>query len=138
MNEGTTTQPTSSIFFMLVSAALFGYFGFLTGMTATTAGGEFVLFFAILLWTLRVGAVAFAAAAILALFRPRLAAMIYGVAGLLTAAGLAVVGAMDWLDPVRASAIPPVLAFIFAVLNGLGSWSALREASGPPAGRGGR
>jgi len=33
---------------MLISAAIFGYFGFFTGMTATTANGEFVFFFALL------------------------------------------------------------------------------------------
>jgi len=117
----------STMFFMLISAALFGYFGFMSGMTATTAAGEFVVFFAILLWTLRAGAIAFTLAALLSFFDHRAGALLYGVTGLATAAGLAVVGVMDLADPARAAAIPPLLAFVFAILNGCGSWGALRD-----------
>jgi hypothetical protein len=112
---------------MLLSAAIFGFFGFFFGMTATTASGQFVLFFAILLWTLRIGAVLFTLAAAITFAAPRAGNLIYCVGGLFSAAGLATVGVMDLMDDQRAAALPPLLAFLFAAWNGYGSWTSLRE-----------
>lgn len=114
-------------FIMLLSAAIFGYFGFFIGLTPTTASGEFVLFFAILLWTLRIGAIVFAAAGLLTMVAPVAGNAVYAIGSLVTALGLVTVGIMDMLDTQRAAAIPPVLAFIFAAWNGYGAVSGLRE-----------
>lgn len=112
---------------MLLSAAIFGYFGFFRGMTATTASGEFVLFFAILLWTLRIGAIMFLVSGVVAFAAPVLGNVIYALGSVICAIGFLAVGVMDVLDDQRASAIPPILAFIFAAWNGYGAWSGLRE-----------
>jgi hypothetical protein len=112
---------------MLLSAAIFGYFGFFVGLTATTTSGEFVLFYAILLWTLRAGAIIFALAGILSLFAPLAGNIVYLLGSAVTAIGLLAVGVMDVLDNQRAAAIPPVLAFIFAAWNGYGAWASARE-----------
>jgi hypothetical protein len=111
---------------MLISAAIFGYFGFFTGLTAQTAAGNTVFFFALLLWTLRVTAIAFVVSAALTAVQPLAGNLIYSVFGILSAVGLVVVGVMDLADAQHAAAIPPLLAFLFAAWNGYGSWTGLR------------
>ena len=113
-------------FIMFISAALFGYFGFFMGLTSTTAAGQVVFFFALLVWTLKVGAIGFIVSAVLTLVAPLGGNLIYAVIGLLTAVALVVIGIMDIADTQNAAALPPLLAFLFAAWNGYGSWFGLK------------
>ena len=117
----------SGPFIMLLSAAIFGYFGYFIGLTPTATTGEYVFFFALLLWTLRIGAVAFAVAGVLTLIARVIGNAIYAVAGLLSAIALVVVGVMDLMNDQYAAAISPILAFLFAAWNGYGAWQGLRD-----------
>ena len=126
MNQTRHSGLLAGPFIMFISAAIFGYFGFFMGLTSTTAGGNFIFFFALLVWTLKIGAVGFLLSALLTFGTPLVGNLVYSVIGLLTAAGLIIVGVMDIADSRNAAALPPVLAFLFAAWNGWGSWSGLR------------
>ncbi|MHC4274216.1 MAG: hypothetical protein ACYSUR_11190, partial [Planctomycetota bacterium] len=59
-NEGRLAGPA----IMILSALIFGYFGFLTYEWSTRGpDGEFILFPALLGWTLKISAILFLAAA---------------------------------------------------------------------------
>lgn len=120
---------------MLLSAAIFGYFGFFIGLTNQGPSGEVVFMFTLLLWTLRVGAIAFAASALIAFVQPTAGELMYCLSSLATALGLAAVGVLDIMDQQYAAAIPPILAFIFAAWNGFSAWAGLQAILGRPAPR---
>ncbi len=111
---------------MFFSTILFGYFGFFMGLTANSTSGAFVFFFAALLWTLRISAIGFLASALVTFVQPLFGNLLYSVVGLLSAAGLLLVGVMDIVDAQNSAALPPVLAFLFAGLNGYTSWAGLQ------------
>ena len=112
---------------MFLSAAIFAYFGFFVGLGTTTAAGDTVLMWVILLWTLRIGAIMFALGGVLTFVSPMMGNVIYAVGSALSAIGLLAVGIMDVMDNQHAAAIPPILAFIFAAWNGYGAWSSISE-----------
>lgn len=111
---------------MLLSAAIFGYFGFAThwnyhsGLT-----GEFLLFVALLDWTLKGSAIAFGASALLTLANRVLGNLIYGVVGLIGAIMFVVIAGMDYADT-KHRALHPLLLLIFAAWNGYSSFAGLR------------
>ena len=125
-------------FIMFVSAAIFGYFGFFIGLTATTAAGNVVFFFGLLLWTLRITAIGFLLSGLLTITAPLGGNLLYSVIGLLSAAALVLVGILDLADTQHAAALPPVLAFLFAAWNGYGAWSGLRSVRALTQARGPR
>jgi hypothetical protein len=127
MNQLPRSGMSTDRFFMFVSTALFAYFGFFRGMTPTAGNGQFVLFFAILLWTLRIGAIGFGVAVVLSFIAPMFASLVYALFGLGTSIGLVVVAVMDIQDTTYVAAIAPFWAFLFAAWNGYGSWMSLRE-----------
>ena len=112
---------------MFLSAAIFAYFGFFMRLSTTTAAGDTVLMWVILLWTLRIGAIMFALAGALTFVSPLSGNAMYAAGSALSAIGLLAVGVMDLLDDQHAAAIPPILAFIFAAWNGYGAWASMRE-----------
>jgi len=113
---------------MGLSAALFGYFGF--SMQPRASDGQLVLFMAILMWTLRASCICFALSAVLCMFAPGVANLLFAVAGVVGAALFLVVAIMDVADTKYAAAIPPVLLLIFVAWNGYGSWTSLRALAG--------
>ena len=114
---------------MLISAAVFAYFGFgISWLHHSVVTGEFLLFVALLVYTLKVTAIAFAAAAALTAFISRFGGnLLYATAGLLSAIMFVVISIMDWLDPQHTAISPTVLLLAFAAWNGYGSWLSLRE-----------
>ncbi|MCH7571976.1 MAG: hypothetical protein IH891_03580 [Planctomycetes bacterium] len=112
---------------MFISAALFGYFGFFTGgLMHTNLLNQFVLFFALLDWTLKGTACGFVLGGLLTLARPVLGNLFYGITGLLSAIFFVLIAVMDIMDKQNAAAAPPVLLLIFAAWNGYGSWFGIR------------
>ncbi|MHC4082662.1 MAG: hypothetical protein ACYS15_11095 [Planctomycetota bacterium] len=108
---------------MILSALIFGYFGYTLGPTASD--GQFVLFMALLTWTLRISAALFVLSAVLTLVLPVVGNLLYALVGVVGAGLFVVVAVMDIADD-QYRTIHPVLLLIFAVWNGYGSWLALR------------
>ena len=86
---------------------------------------EFVLFVALLTWTLRISAGLFVLSAVLTLIVPVVGNLLYALVGVVGAGLFVVVAVMDIADDKYAT-IHPVLLLVFAAWNGYGSWLALR------------
>ncbi len=110
---------------MILSALIFGYFGFTLGTTA--ANGSFILFMSLLTWTLRISCIVFIVSALVTMARPVIGNLLYALAGVVGAGLFIVVAVMDVADPNAATAIPPLLLIVFAAWNGYGSWFCLRS-----------
>jgi hypothetical protein len=112
---------------MLLSAAIFGYFGFYN-VTFNTTGvnGQYLVYVAILEWTLKVSAVGFAIAGVLAFFAPMPANLLYSVMSLLGAVAFVVVVVMDLMDP-NHIVMSPLILLLFAAWNGYGAINGLRD-----------
>jgi len=131
---------------MLLSAAIFGYFGFYVGPTSYNALGQFILFFAMLQWTLKATTIGFVIAAVLTFAAPIAGNLIFSLVGVISALFFVAIAVLDVMDQQNAAAAPPVLLILFAAWNGYGSWSGLkmvltlreaaarRETMEPPAG----
>ena len=124
----------SDIFFMLISAGIFAYFGFGGSWThqntvaTATQPSQFLVMVAVLKWTLRGGAIAFGVAALLSMMGTIAGPLLYAVAGLLTAILFVVVAIWEWTNPQGYySGVPAILLLIFAAWNGFGSWTSLKE-----------
>jgi hypothetical protein len=111
---------------MLLSAALFGYFGFATTWLTMGNNGQFLLFVAILEWTLKISAVGFLIAAIITGIRPVAGNVLYAVISLLGAVAFLVVLVMDVMDK-QHMVLHPVLLAIFAGWNGYGALTSLKQ-----------
>lgn len=111
---------------MLFSAGIFAYFGFTTTWLYTGVNGQFLLFVAILDWTLKITAIAFGVSVVVTLIHPLLGNGLYSLFGLLSAISFIIVGVLDIMDT-QHMAMQPLLLFIFAAWNGYGSWSGLQE-----------
>jgi hypothetical protein len=117
---------------MLLSAAIFGYFGFgMTWIHTSAITGQFLLFVALLDWTLKVTAIAFAVSGILTMLHARAGNMLYSIAGLLSAILFVVVAMLDMADK-QHTAISPIILLIFAAWNGYGAWQGLRMLLASP------
>lgn len=130
MGSGRTEAGFTGPMIMLLSAGIFGFFGFMTTWlhySATT--GEFLFYVALLDWTLKVASIAFFVAAILAMIRPVIGEIVFSGVGLLAAISFVVVAIFDWMDP-KHTAMSPLLLVLFALWNGYGAWSGLRAVLG--------
>ncbi len=110
-----------SLFWMLLAAALFGYFGWaVTTPNVMTPGGQpaWAALPATLHWTLRGASIGYGAAFLLTIVAPRPGMFLYGGTGFATAALMLVCAAWDFIDNQIGLLIPPFLLLIFAVWNG--------------------
>jgi hypothetical protein len=122
MSDDTARDTRPQVFFMLVSAAIFGYFGWMTVWAQ-----QLLPMTAILKWSLRIGSIAFAVAAGLAFAGGMLGPLLYAVAGVVTSILFVVVAVMDWANATHSTGIPPFLLLLFAAWNGYGSVAAIAE-----------
>ncbi len=111
----------------LLSALLFGYYGFLAGLDTHGSGGEPIHLWIAFVWVLRASAVLFTISTALALARKPATDLVYGFGGLLATAALAGVFVWDLIDP-NSLAVSPILLLVFIVWNGYASLLTLREA----------
>ncbi|MHC4128732.1 MAG: hypothetical protein ACYSWT_18300 [Planctomycetota bacterium] len=131
-NEGRLAGPA----IMILSALIFGYFGFLTYEWSTRGpDGEFILFPALLGWTLKISAILFLAAAGLTFVKAVAGNLLYALTGVVGAGMFVVVAVMDTADQGH-TIMPyaPVVLLLFAAWNGYGSWFALRSVLAGRAG----
>jgi hypothetical protein len=116
---------SSGLMWMLLSAVLFGYFGFMLTWPRTTLDGDTNWISIVLMWTVRGTAIVFAVSALLTFVHRYVANMMYSATGLISAALFCVVLVWHYTTDAHAP-IPPILLMIFAALNGYGSWMELR------------
>lgn len=119
----------SDVFWMMVAAVVFGYCGFglswVHRYTAPPAGQEpqLLIMVAVLMWTFRVGTVAFIVAGLLTMVRAPGANLVYSATSLLASLAIASVALWDLFEPrYTASMFPPFLLMLFAIMLGFGSW----------------
>ena len=132
MNAATVkSQAQSQVFFMLVSAGLFAYFGFGSNWAHqyTNSTPPVLLPIVVLLkWTMKGGAIVFALAAVLSMVGSLVGPLIYSLAGLVTAMIFVAVGVWEMTNSQGYySGVPAIVLFIFAAWNGYGSWIGLQE-----------
>lgn len=117
----------ASPFAAAISAAIFGYLGFLAGLSTEDASGPVALWIAFL-WSMRLGCVAFALSAALAFARDRRARIASGALGMLAAVALLAIAVWDLADGAHAAAMNGWILLLVAGWNGFESFSALRAA----------
>ena len=111
---------------MFLSAAIFGYFGFSITWIYQGNNGQFLLFVALLDWTLKGSAMAYLVSGLITLANARAGNLLYGIVGLLGAILFLVIAAMDYADK-QHMAMNPILLLIFAGWNGYASFTGLKE-----------
>ncbi len=133
-DKGRFTRPI----LILLSAAIFGFFGFFyLDWNKPFPDGQVVLFMGLLGWTLRISAIVFLAAGLLAFVSPIAGNLLYALTGVASAGLFVVVAVMDVTDTAHMiMPYAPVALVLFAAWNGFGSWSALRSIIGSPDRRG--
>jgi len=123
------SQIRSQSMWMLIAAALFGYFGFGISWVhryTTDSPPQLLIMVAVLMWTLRAGCVAFALSAVLAMAGSISGLLLYAVVGLLTSIAMLAVAVWDYTTPQYFSGVSPFLLLIFAAWNGYSSIEQLR------------
>ena len=121
-NKGLFAGPVV----MLLSAAMFGFFGFSRDWSAPFPDGKVILFMVVLGWTLRLTACVFLLSGLLAFARPVAGNLLYSLAGVASAGLFVVVAVMDVTDTDHMiMRYGVVLLLLFSAWNGFGSWSAL-------------
>lgn len=116
----------------ILSAAIFGYYGFFAGLATIGRDGEPVALWIAFVWALRGAAVLFALSAAVALAKARVGLLVYGASGVVATGGLLAVFVWDLASP-DGVAIHPAILLILIVWNGYGSLtsflSGLRRAA---------
>ena len=134
---GSTSARSKDVVAMLFGAAIFGYFGFFVGWGHERALDGHLLWAVVLLkWSLRIGAVLFALAALLAFARRSEAAIVDAIAAIGTAVAFVVVAIWDMTHPQYSAGVHPLILLLFAAWNGWGGWEWIRERQLALAGAG--
>ena len=105
---------------MFFSALLFGYFGFVQ-----LSGNQSILVFQLMVWTLRIAAIGFAASGVLTIMRVRLASPLYLVLSAGSVIMFVVLGVWHFLDP-SVGNTNGILLLVFAAFNSWGVWDEIK------------
>ena len=131
MTQKTQIDTKSQVFFMLISGGIFAYFGFGSSWAhqyTTTTPPVLIPMIVLLEWSLKGGAIAFGISALISFTGSVFGPLLYAIVGLITAVIFAVVAVWEWTNPNGYfSGVPAILLIIFAVWNGFGSYSSLRD-----------
>lgn len=128
--HAAATGALAGPFIMLLSAAIFGYFGFgyswVHKMTLDDPP-KLLIMVAVLEWTLKTSAIGFVLAGLLTLKRPVEGNILYSAIGVIGALLFVAVAIWDVTTAQYFSGISPFLLLIFAAWNGYGAWTGLQE-----------
>jgi hypothetical protein len=126
--DGRPTAPSqgADVLGPVLSALIFGYFGFLAGLSTGDASGTVPLYL-VTVWVLRVSAILFVAAAVVAMLGIRRATLISGLACAAATLGLLVVMVWSVADQQRDIAIHPLIMAICIAWNGYCAGRAIRD-----------
>lgn len=134
MVDNRSSDLRADMFFMLVSAGVFAYFGFGSSWVhqyTTDTPPQWIPMVAVLEWALKGGAIGCGLAAVLAFMRLTAGDWLYAIVGLITAVLFVAVAIWEWTNPRGLySGVPAILLVIFAAWNGFGSLASLRELLG--------
>ena len=113
---------------MLLSAAIFGYFGFSTTFLHHSAiTGKLLIYVPILDYTLKGCAVGFLLSGLITFVKPLPGNLLFSLLGLLSALSFLLVAFLDFSDK-QHQVMSPLLLLIFAAWNGIGSWQGLKAS----------
>jgi hypothetical protein len=115
---------------MFLSAVIFGYFGFTTSWNYQGLNGQFLLFVALLDWTLKGSCLGYLVSGLLTLARPYPGNVLYAAVGLAGTVLFVLVAVLDIIDT-QHTALHPFVVLLFAAWNGYASWSGLAELRRP-------
>ena len=130
MNDHRNSIALAGPGMMILSAAIFGFFGFfyIQWNPVSPINNNYLWFVAMCEWTLKISAVAFAAAAGLTVVNKVAGNVVYSVVGLASAAMFVLIAVLDLMDSQHTiAAYAPFVLLLFAAWNGYGSFSSLRE-----------
>ncbi|MFM7260845.1 MAG: hypothetical protein ACKO3W_09615 [bacterium] len=119
------SSTTSDGFAPLLSAVIFGYYGFLAGLDTHGSDGEPIALWITFVWVLRAATVLYAACAVLAWRGRPGAELAYGVVSALATAGLAAVFVWDIASPDN-TAVHPLIMVVLLLWNGYGAYGSIR------------
>ena len=141
MSRASYRSPLAGPGIMLLSAAIFGYFGFMLAFPELDAKtGSLIPLVITLKWTLRAGAIGFLSAAVITMVNTSAGNLLYALVGIVSAAMFVGIAVWD-LGSAWHSGVHPFLLFVFAAWNGYSSFTGLRAvlsgrgdhgAFGPP------
>jgi hypothetical protein len=127
MTSARTDQPPApSLFSPLLSVAVFGYYGFLAGLTTSDANGPVPIWIAFL-WAMRVACVASLASVALVLSRSPRALAASAAIDFLNSLALVGLGVWDLLDPDHTVAVHPILLILIGCWFGYEAFAVLRS-----------
>jgi hypothetical protein len=112
----------------LLSAAIFGYFGFFTGLRSDDASGAVVPLYLATVWVLRISAILFLASAVIGIVGKHRAGLLAGIAGVVATLGLTVVTAWSMIDPDHDIAVNHLIMILCILWNGYSAFTAIRSA----------
>lgn len=110
----------------VLSALIFGYFGFFVGLSTGDASGTVPLYLATV-WVLRISAILFAAAAVVAMLGIHRATLISGLVCAVATLGLLAVTVWSVADHERDIAVSPLIMAICIAWNGYCAARAIRD-----------
>lgn len=124
------SDHTADAFGPLISALIFGYYGFLdsTVRDTTDDAGNTVLLWLGSLWILRISALLFLASTALAFRNDRKTDLLYGASSILATLGLLVILIWDQADTQYQTVFHPIILLLCIAWNGYGSIQTLRSA----------
>lgn len=123
------SDHSADAFGPLISALIFGYYGFLdsTVRVTTDDAGNTVLLWLGTLWILRVSTLLFLASMALAFRNDRKTDLLYGASSILATLGLLVILIWDQADTQYQTVFHPIILLICIAWNGYGSIQTLRS-----------
>lgn len=110
----------------VLSALIFGYFGFYVGLSTGDDSGTVPLYLATV-WVLRISAILFVAAAVVALVGIRRSTLISGLVSAVATLGLLVIAVWSLADQERDIAVHPLIMAICIAWNAYSSAMAIRD-----------
>ncbi len=126
MSRASYRSPLAGPGIMLLSAAIFGYFGFMLAFPELdTKTGSLIPLVITLKWTLRAAAIGFLLAAVITMANTFAGNLLYALVGIVSAAMFVGIAVWDLGSPWH-SGVPPFLLFVFAAWNGYSSFAGLR------------
>ncbi|MCX5651163.1 MAG: hypothetical protein NTU45_07210 [Planctomycetota bacterium] len=112
----------------LLSAAIFGYFGFFTGLRSDDDSGAVVPLYLATVWVLRISAILFLASAVIGMVGKPRTGLLAGIAGAVATIGLTVVTAWSIIDPERDIAVNHLIMILCILWNAYSAFTAIRSA----------
>ena len=124
------SEHSADAFGPLLSALIFGYYGFLdsTVRDTTDDADNTVLLWLGALWILRVSALLFLASTVLAFRNDRKTDLLYGASSMLATLGLLVILVWDQADTQYQTVFHPIILLLCIAWNGYGAIQTLRSA----------